>query len=155
MKFYQLTKHPSYEISKNGVVRKISTKEVLNQRISSYGYYVTTLVSYGVRRVISTHRLLAEQFIPNSKNLRYVVTKNGDKLNISLSNLKFTAYPCDNSIYQSKRINGTKYRLTKTQVVEIKKMLSLNTKQTEIARKFQISNQTVFSIKHSKTWKNV
>jgi hypothetical protein len=155
MKFYQLNKHPSYEISKSGIVRKISTKKVLNQRISSYGYYVTTLVSYGVRRVISTHRLLAEQFIPNPKNLRYVVTKNGNKLNISLSNLKFTTYPCDNSIYQSKRINGTKYRLTKTQVVEIKKMLGLNTKQTEIARKFNISNQTVFSIKHSKTWKNV
>lgn len=154
MKFHQLTKHPSYEISKSGIVRKISNQKVLNKRISSYGYYVATLVSFGVRRVIPLHRLLAEQFIPNPKNLRYVIPKDGDKLNLSLDNLKYTAYPCDNEKNQARRLNKTKYRLTNEQVSEIKKLLGEGLRQTEIARKFDISQQTIFSIKHSRTWKS-
>jgi hypothetical protein len=154
MEFHQLTKHPSYEISESGIIRKISNQKVLNKRISSYGYYVITLVSFGVRRVIPIHRLLAGQFIPNPKNLRYVITKDGDKLNLSLSNLKYTSYPCDNKKNQARRINKSKYRLTNEQVLEIKRLLEQRLKQTEIARKFDISNQTIFSIKHFKTWKN-
>lgn len=151
MKFHQLTKHPSYGISKCGVVRKV---EELKTRISSYGYKVLTITSYGKRRVIPLHRLLAEQFIPNPKNYRFVVHLDGDKLNNDLDNLKWTMYPCDTKANQERRLGKTKYRLTKDEVIEIRGLIGKGLKQTEIARKFNITQQTIFSIKHFKTWKN-
>lgn len=93
-----------YEISDSGIVRskdrncidsvgrkRYREGKILNPDIAPNGYYRVTLAKDGKRAQKYLHRLLAEYFIPNPKNLPQVNHKDGNKLNCALDNLEWVS----------------------------------------------------------------
>ena len=91
-----------YEINELGQVRRNS--RILKPEIRN-GYLSVELCKDGKRTHKCIHRLLAETFIPNPKNLPQVNHKDQNKLNNELNNLEWcdntynSQYPNDLSVY--------------------------------------------------------
>lgn len=103
-----------YEISDSGIVRskdrmcvdslgrkRFREGKVLNPDIAPNGYYRVSLANGKKRKQKYLHRLLAEYFIPNPKNLPQVNHKDGNKLNCSLDNLEWVSVQ-ENTIHAYK-----------------------------------------------------
>lgn len=65
---------------------------MITSRIDRAGYYTVRLSKAGKTKTYFLHRLLAQAFIPNPFNKRYVNHKNGDKLDISIDNLEWSTH---------------------------------------------------------------
>lgn len=63
----------------------------INPDIAPNGYYRVTLAVNGTKVQRYLHRLLAEHFIDNPKNLPQVNHKDGNKLNCSIDNLEWVS----------------------------------------------------------------
>lgn len=103
-----------YEISLNGKIRskdrtmidkigRTRSREgkILNPDIAPNGYYRVTFSINRKRKQFYVHRLIAEHFIPNPKNLPQVNHIDGNKLNNSLDNLEWVTVQ-DNVIHAYK-----------------------------------------------------
>lgn len=78
-----------YEISRNGCVRNMETGKTLKPTLNTGGYPSVTLCSNAKRRNRTVHRLVAEAFIPNPRNLPEVNHLDENKANNSVSNLEW------------------------------------------------------------------
>lgn len=86
------TKYENYYCSNKGRVKSIYGNKivVLKQHISNAGYYrVPIQKDINTKSTISTHRLIAETFIPNPNNLPEVNHINLDKLDNRVENLEW------------------------------------------------------------------
>lgn len=94
----------TYEVSDLGVVRskdrtcvdslgrkRLRMGKVLNPDIAQNGYYRVTLAKNGTKVQKYLHRLIAEYFIPNPKNLPQVNHIDGNKVNCSIDNLEWVS----------------------------------------------------------------
>ena len=66
---------------------------MLKNNMSNIGYYVVNLHKDGKGHTMQVHRLVAQAFIPNPKNLPEVNHKDEDKLNNRVDNLEW----CDSA----------------------------------------------------------
>ena len=87
-----------YEVSETGNVYNLRTCipefnhiETLSKRIDRAGYYTVRLYS-GKPVTKYLHRLIAEAFIPNPENKKYINHKDGNKLNNKVNNLEWTTH---------------------------------------------------------------
>ena len=80
--------YPKYEINRLGIIRTIKNKRTLKPRLKK-GYWVVNLSKNGVKNQYSIHRLLAIEFLPNSKQLEFVDHIDRNRTNNSLSNLRW------------------------------------------------------------------
>jgi hypothetical protein len=90
MKWMQIEK-TNYEISKNGQVRNIKTKELkklTSGRTSPY-LLVQIYISNGKRKSYLVHRLVAKCFLDNPENKEQVNHIDKNKLNNDFSNLEW------------------------------------------------------------------
>ena len=83
----QIQDFPNYFITTDGEV--ISKGKKLSQRIGKQGYAYVNLYNEFGRKTKKIHRLVAETFIPNPKNLLQVNHIDGNKLNNRLENLEW------------------------------------------------------------------
>ena len=84
---------------KDGRLHYIKKERILKPRISSYRYLEIVLYKNGKESCKKIHRLLAEHFIPNPKNLPWVDHKNHDTKDNTLTNLRWIT-PKGNAINQ-------------------------------------------------------
>lgn len=117
--------------------RKAIVKDkILKPAIDSGGYYYVNLAKNGIQRTKNIHRLVAETFIPNPKNLRDVNHKNGDKLDNNVENLEWLSHS-DNikhSFMVLKRKNdSTKKRVKNTLTKKIYPSITIAAKQCNIS----------------------
>ena len=101
--------YDNYEISNFGNVRNTDTGRILKTCKNSDGYYHLNLNKNGITKTIKIHRLIALHFIPNPENLREIDHIDQDKVNNSISNLRWIS-PSNNLRNRTKRQNtSSKY----------------------------------------------
>lgn len=92
--FVVIKADPRYEINEDGDIRNIQTgKMIKSRRIQRDGYYHVMLGGYKHQKSYMTHRLIAEAFIPNPDDHKYVRFKDHNKTNIDIQNLEWTNNP--------------------------------------------------------------
>ena len=148
----------NYIVYSNGTVWSKKRKIFLRPGISSATGY--THVNMG-GKVYTIHRLIAELFIPNPNNYKYVDHKNGNRQDASMENLCWTTQSLNISkaFKEGSKIPkiGEKHAkaiLTDEQAKLIK-YGHKDLKQTEIANLYRIGQPSVSSIRMGKTWKHI
>ncbi len=109
-----------YEISNTGRVRSLSRKVFVTNRYGAKStrmtkskelkkkyvgiYYGFDLCKNGKKKSHTLHKLLAEVFIPNPNNYKYINHKDENKLNNSLDNLEWCTakYNCNYGVRNEK-----------------------------------------------------
>lgn len=92
--FVTIQQDPRYEISRDATVRNTKTERIIkSKRLQRDGYYHVTLGGYKQQKSYMTHRLMAEAFVPNPDNLKFVSFRDHDKTNIDPDNLVWTNNP--------------------------------------------------------------
>lgn len=88
-----------YQVSNLGSVRSLRSgkPKPLKQRPDADGYKTLDFCVYGVQQTFKVHRLVAEAFIPNFKNLPEINHKDENKANNRVDNLEWCTheYNCE------------------------------------------------------------
>lgn len=80
-------------VIKKGFVNRVATEErILNPTSNNKGYLVVPLITDGVRKVFTVHRLVAIAFLSNPDNLPVVNHKDLNTMNNKYSNLEWCTY---------------------------------------------------------------
>lgn len=95
-----------YEVSNLGRVKSLkrfyhTREQILKNKLTENGYYRTELSKNGKRKLIGTHRIVAQTFIPNDMNKEEVNHKDGNKLNNCVDNLEWCSHS-ENTIHAYK-----------------------------------------------------
>lgn len=156
-----------YKVSRNGKIYSQRTKRFLNLYVGDVGYYCVCLQSdNGKQCSRRVHRIVAEHFIANPKQLPCVNHIDGNKLNNKASNLEWCSYKENTQHSRDVLGNNTnpptlkgedspKSKLNKAKVKNVF-LLSVNgTSQSAIARKYKVSHSTINNILHRRTWRHV
>lgn len=85
----------AYQVSNLGRVR--NTVKILSLCTDNQGYLKLNLYSNGKRKTVRVHRLVAEAFIDNTNNHKYINHKDENKLNNKAENLEWCSakYNCN------------------------------------------------------------
>ncbi len=111
----QIYKFPNYSVNESGSVKSNTTNVLKNPTLNPHnGYLMVDLYNDGKRKKIPVHRLVAEAFIDNPKNLPCVDHKDGNRTNNHVSNIRWATYSENNSRFntlgvRSERISVTHY----------------------------------------------
>jgi len=81
-----------YLISSSGKVKSLYRNKILKHSTSSNGYLGVSLSKESKIKTFHIHRLLAEHFLSNPKNLPCVNHKDGNKHNNEISNLEWSTF---------------------------------------------------------------
>lgn len=87
----KVTNFPKYEVSSFGNIRNIITQNILKPSIKHNYKYVS--LSYDDKsKMVSVHRIVAIEFIPNSENKPTVNHKDHNPSNNNVTNLEWATY---------------------------------------------------------------
>jgi hypothetical protein len=155
-----------YEISSSGRVKslakycnyKISKREVpliLKPCKDGRGYYNFTVVNNGKKKVLLVHVEMAKCFLPNPNGYKIVRHLNDIKADNRLKNLKWGTHSDNNndSVKNGKLFRGGKS--SKLKRLEVLKILSSKKSNTELGKKYGVTESTISKIKVGRSWNNV
>lgn len=103
-----------YQVSNYGNIKNVRTGRILKHFIQGCNYYYVILSINNKQKHKYIHRLVAEAFIPNPNNYKYINHKDENKLNNNIENLEWCTqkYNCNygngiekGHINQRKKIN--------------------------------------------------
>lgn len=157
-KFYSIKDFDQYRVTKSGKVWSMKHRRFLKPELSN-GYYRITLwssiLNHKVR--ILLHRLVAQTFIPNPRNLPYVNHKDGNKLNCSVYNLEWctaeynTRHAIKTGLIKTEA-DSRLAKLTKQQVFEIYDLHDAGFDNKEIAIEYDVSDTLIKTITRGERW---
>lgn len=150
-----------YYISKSGQVLSTWFKVQKYKKLQKDkdGYSVIKLNRNGTAYNHKVHRLVAEAYIPNPKNLPQINHKNGIKTDNRVENLEW----CTNieNARHARKLGlidtaGQKCAFSKLTNKQAQKILALKgtATQTEIAKMFAVDRKTINRIYNGRTWYN-
>ena len=148
-------------VDANGITR-VYKERLLNPSKTKKGY-LRFYVSINNKSIGQfAHKLIAETFIPNPKNLPEVNHRNGDKADNRIENLEWCTHKenmehaWENGLCKalSGENNGMS-KFTNNQVPEIRRKLNSGQSGASIARQYGVSRATISYIKLGKTWKHI
>lgn len=165
-----------YEVSSFGRIRSLkrfefvgskrtgghfrSRKEkILKVKTNKLGYSQVGLYKDGFCKRVLVHRVVLRSFTKMPQNLE-VNHLDGDKGNNKLSNLECSTRVL-NSLHstrilgQNRGSDNARSKLTESDVLKIKTLLESGSSQTEIAKKFNVSNHAIFRIQHGYNWSHI
>ena len=161
--WHRIPGYPDYEVSNTGQVRgyrknwgrKSIEPVVLKQRPDNQGYlYVGLFPPEGKKKYLKVHRIVAMAFLPNPDAHPQVAHNDGDQLNNSLENLRWTD-KWGNAADRKKHghcIDGErnpKARLTWPDVEYIRKSKESG---PTLGARFGVSRHTINQVKRGLTW---
>ena len=123
----------AYQVSNLGRVKSLERRDsrghlrngkILKTQKISHGYLMLGLYKDGIEKKMLVHRIVAETFIPNTKNLRDVNHMDEIKTNNAVSNLEW----CDRS-YNCLYGSAQKRRLIAKRLNEIHGLTGLTKKE--------------------------
>lgn len=145
---------PSY-VDKSGMLRK---SRALSSVKRGKGYCCVGLIKNGKQVHVSVHRLVAEAFIPNPKNLPQVNHKDGNKENNHVSNLEWCTNQ-ENAIHafaNKLRIptchvgdRNTRAKLSNEDIRYIRESME---SARELSEKFNVSVSAIYKIREKVRW---
>lgn len=126
-----------YEVSNFGNIRSVTRKyevfskrgglqtrtrygRIIKPRLQNSGYKIVWLSKNGIVKAYTVHRIVANTFIENPKNLYCVNHKDGDKTNNKVSNLEWCS-SSENLIHAYEKLNRVHRQGRKVLCVELKK----------------------------------
>lgn len=161
MEFTTIKKHPQYEISKEGIVRKIVTSAIKSQYLNDKGYYMIS-IRYGLKtNPCRVSRLVAETFISNPQNKAEVNHINGIKTDNLWTNLEWATHKENiehankTGLTNNKGSNNGMAILTEGDIPEIRRLLNSGLSQYKIAQIFNVSRSAILNIKVNGYWSHV
>lgn len=148
-----------YEVSNIGNVRSTSYKGVklLKPAKTKRGYLNVVLCVNQVKVHKLIHRLVAEAFIPNSKNLEQVNHINGNKVDNTVQNLEWCTSEYNNqhalnSGLLSRYENRPEAKLTKELVLKIPELIKQGATADDLKDLFKVSRRCIDNIFEGKNW---
>ena len=106
--FQDIDNFPNYMINEEGMIYSKKRNKIMKPQIQS-GYYRVLLRNNNKTYNKSIHRLLGLQYLPNSNNYPCIDHKNRDKLDNSLSNLRWVTYSHNSKNKTSKQNSTSKF----------------------------------------------
>jgi len=152
-----------YRINNLGQVKRViwshGCKMGFIGHVAPDGYKFVILCKNKKHKKYPIHRLVAKYFIGNPTKKRYDINHiDGNKQNNKVTNLEYCTSK-ENTRHAIKiglRRPGTNYRLTKKQVVSIRKEYSLGKiNQTDLGKKYNVCQVNISSIINYKIHKNL
>lgn len=164
-----------YEVSDSGKVRSITRSvpvnsiqgskivqgRVLKAGLSSNGYVSVTLSKFGKFKYPSVHRLVAEAFIPNPKNLPQVNHKDGDKTNNNAWNLEWVdeignmKHASDLGLVDNRGVKSPNNKYSEEIIIEVKKLLTEGLSTVKISKLTGVNRTTVYRVKTGQQWSHI
>ena len=149
----------NYEASTDGHIRNSKTKHVLHEFKSKDGYLRTQLG--GKTRLV--HRVIAQTFIENPRQLPEVNHIDGCKTNNAVSNLEYCSrsdnlrHAYINDLRNAKRTNNSRCKLSEDDVAYIKNNYSRGDKvygAKALSKRFGVACQTICAVVSGQNWKD-
>lgn len=152
-----------YQISSMGNVRsnKWGYWLVLKKQDNGCGYLTVNLKYNNKEKRISVHRLVANSFINNPFNKKYVNHKNFNRKDNRMINLEWVTFQenMDHAAKHGKFNAGEKChfsKLTNDIIIKIRKEYKPRIiTQMELANKYNVNRATIGYIVTNKTWKSL
>lgn len=137
------------------------TKEIILKPQLRSGYPSVGLYNNGQKHYV-IHRLVAKAFIPNPKNKEQINHKNGIKTDNRVENLEWctqkenASHALKNGLYNSsKGEDHYRSKLTKKEVIDIRKKYDLGLSQNEISKIYPVTKKAIGRIVNRETWKHI
>lgn len=151
-----------YKISNYGNVKSKSYKgeKILKPASLKNGYLNVVLCVNQIKKHKLIHRLVAEAFIENLKNLPQVNHKDFNKSNNHVNNLEWCSVEYNNS-YTIQHDKIQKYenrpmaKLTKEKVLSIPNLINLGATTEDLSNYFKVSRRCIDNIFEGKNWKGL
>lgn len=159
-----VTKYPKYEVSNLGNVKNIKSGLLKKLTVNKSGYFMVNLYKDNMCRPeqIAVHRLVAWEFIGEQTSIFHVNHINGIKTDNSIKNLEYVTRQENVSLAwkngQIKPLKGEdcgKSKLCEISVKEIRNFLKSGLGQAVIAKKYNVTQANISSIKNNLTWKHI
>lgn len=158
-KYYKIKGYEDYFITKSGRIFSTLTNKELKFDRSCRGYCKVKLIDRRLGKFITlqVHRLVANQFIPNPRNLPEVNHKDGNHANNSVYNLEWCTaeynrrHAIENGLYRVEEDNP-RAKLTKDQVIRIYKDYEICKNKTALAKKYNVSDALIGEIVRGVRW---
>ena len=152
MKWVPISVAPCYEISEEGIVRRIDTKKVLaqNTKRGKHKYKRVHLSHKGVAKYYLVHRLVLTAFVGPCPEGQECLHLDNDPTNNCLSNLCWGTAKHNQATVDRNGVKNGRAKLTPEQVLFIRQSDELH---SVLAEMFGVATKYISNIKRGVTWK--
>ena len=155
-----------YEVSNTGKVRRIKTGLILSpgeRGKPGNKYLFVVIYKEGIPYHCSLHRLVAEDFIPNSENKSQVNHKNGKKSDNYYTNLEWATqveninHAIEAGLMKApgKGIDGRNVKYSENDVHNVCALLEKSIPINDIVSKLNVSRAFIIGIKYNNNWEDI
>jgi len=151
----EIVGYDKYHVSSLGRIKSLNKGrcKILSPEKTRAGYLRVSLCKQGIIKRFQVHRVIAESFIDNPENKKYVNHKNGNKADNRLSNLEWcTASENEKHSYAFLKKTNPIRKLTEQAVNDIRSNAIKGTNQnnrgnvSDFMHKYRVSRHTILSV---------